>query len=296
MWRGKWVRPGGDTHAIDLPLRLTLVVLLCRPLDPWAISAGVMLLAVLGLVHVPTLRAPLLWLAVTVLAVVHLVVEWPFPDNHHYLLAYWTLGVGLALTLSAPPRALAATARLLIGMTFLLAVLWKALLSPEYRDGRFFAVTLLTDDRFEALVQLAGGLDADQLAQSREYLTPLPEGAELLHPRSLPDGVQFRTLVGLLTWGGLLLELTVAVLWLLPLDRPPTKAMRHATLIAFCMATYALAPVAGFGWLLLSMGVSATAPDQRRLRAAYVGAFGLVLLCAEVPWTSLLLDLRGRGY
>ena len=38
------------------------------------------------------------------------------------------------------------------------------------------------------------------------------------------------------------------------------------------------------------MGLSLTGPRQRLLRGAYVAAFVLVLLYAEVPWAGAALD------
>ena len=46
------------------------------------------------------------------------------------------------LRFTNPASQLARTNRLLLGLVFAFAVLWKAALSPDYRDGRFFAVTL----------------------------------------------------------------------------------------------------------------------------------------------------------
>ena len=163
-----WIVAGGPTEVIDLALRLTLIELLLRPLTPWFVGAFVLLLAVVGLVNVAALRAPALWLALSALVATHVALDWPLPDNHLYLLTYWCLGVGIALKLTAPSRALAHTGRLLLGAAFLFAVVWKAALSPDYRDGRFFAVTLLTDERFADTVQLLGGLSESQLAESRE--------------------------------------------------------------------------------------------------------------------------------
>ena len=66
---------------------------------------------------------------------------------------------------------------------------------------------------------------------------------------------------------------------------------RHVLLLAFCLVTYAFAPVAGFGWLLLVMGAAQTDAGERWLRRAYVVAFLVVLFYSEVPWAGLLLDL-----
>ena len=283
-----WIVPGGPTETVDIALRLTLVAMLLRPMSPWFVGAFVLLLALLGLVGVG-LRAPASWLAMAALIATRLVVEWPLPDNHVYLLAYWCLGVGIALRFAQPSRALARTGRQLLALAFAFAVLWKAVLSTDYRDGRFFAVTLLTDDRFAEAVQLLGGLSAAQLAESREYLTPLAEGAELMDPPQLHATPRFCRLVQAGTWGGLALESAIAVLWLVPIRRRGLLLGRHGAVLLFCLATYAFAPVAGFGWLLLVMGLASTPADQRRIRAAYVSVFCIVLLYAEIPWVPLIL-------
>ena len=58
----------------------------------------------------------------------------------------------------------------------------------------------------------------------------------------------------------------------------------------FCSTTYALAPVAGFGWLIAVMGLAQCRPTQRVARAAYIAVFLLILMYAEVPWTGVLAD------
>jgi hypothetical protein len=279
----------GPTGAIDLALRLTLVELLLRPMGPWFVRAPLLLLSMLGLVSGAWLRAPALWVTLAALVATRVVVEWPLPDNHIYLLAYWCLGVGIALGFADPARLLGRTSRLLLGLVFAFAVLWKAGLSADYRDGRFFAVTLLTDDRFTEAVQLVGGLSDARLAENREYLTPLPEGAELLEPPLLHRPWRFRALVHVSTWGTVAIEALAAGLWLAPVTRRDLLLARHVVVLVFCLSTYAFAPVAGFGWLLVVMALATCAAGDRWLRALYVAAFGLVLLYSEVPWAALAL-------
>ena len=48
-----------------------------------------------------------------------------------------------------------------------------------------------------------------------------------------------------------------------------------------------MAPVAGFGWLLLAMGLAACPMEAWRLRAAYVGCFALLVLHHEISWAGL---------
>ena len=97
-----------------------------------------------------------------------------------------------------------------------MAVLWKAVLSPDYTDGRFFRVTLLTDERFADASLVFGGLSRDQMAGNRAFLEPLPEGAELLHPPEFVEPPRLRAFAAAATWGGLILETLVALSFLLP--------------------------------------------------------------------------------
>ncbi len=52
----------------------------------------------------------------------------------------------------------------------------------------------------------------------------------------------------------------------------------HLARLAFCAGTYALAPVEGFGWLLLALGAAAAPVDATRVRTAYVACFALLML------------------
>jgi hypothetical protein len=65
---------------------------------------------------------------------------------------------------------------------------------------------------------------------------------------------------------------------------------RHAVLLLFCGITYAFAPVAGFGWLLLVMGLAQVAPRQIWFGRAYIAAFVVVIFYDELPWADLMLD------
>jgi len=272
---------------LALALRLTLLEVLLRPAAPWPLRTAMLVPAGLALVSERVLFAPLTWLVLATVTGLRLVVAWPLSDNHAYLLAYWCLGVALAALVPNPDRALAFSARWLIALAFVFAVLWKAFLSPDFLDGRFFRVTLIQDPRFADVAMLLGGLSPDELQQNREYLQPLPEGAELLEPPVLVEPPAFRRLASALTWGGLVLEVTVAAVFLLP-ARP---VLRHAALLLFCVTTYAFAPVAGFGCLLLVLGLAQTGPSASRTRALYVAAFFLVLAYAEAPWAGLLRSL-----
>jgi hypothetical protein len=236
-----------DAHGVpDSVLILTAIILLLRPLDVWWVATFVLAAACLSLLNRAVRRAPVTWIVVALLVSIRIVVVWPLSDNHIYLLAYWCLAIGLALSSTTPSATLSASSRWLLGGAFAMAVLWKAALSPDYVDGRFFRVTLLTDERFADASLVFGGLSREQMAQNRAFLEPLPEGAELLTPPPFVEPPRLRVFAATATWGGLILEGLIALTCLLP-ARGWLDIARHGSLLVFCVTTYALAPVAGFG-------------------------------------------------
>lgn len=287
MWI-RLLRPAGDEGGVpDAVLTLTAIILLLRPLDFSWVAPLVLAAACLSLVLRAVRRAPITWVVVSALVATGIAFAWPLPDNHIYLLSYWCLAIGLALSAPIPAATLATSSRLLLAGAFVMAVAWKALLSPDYVDGRFFRVTLLTDERFADASLVFGGLTRVQMAENRKYLEPLPEGAELLDPPSFVEPPRLRVFATVATYGGLVLESLIAVLCLIPAEGRISVA-RHATILVFCVTTYALAPVAGFGWLIATMGLAQCRPHQRLMRGTYISVFVLILLYAEIPWTGVL--------
>jgi hypothetical protein len=258
---------------MNLPLRLTLAILLLRPIGSGWLRPSLLALAVAGLVLPGALRQPALWLALALLAAWRVVSGWPLADNHAYLLVYWCLAIGLALVAHEPQRALAWNGRALVGLAFACAVLWK-LLSPDYLDGRFFRVALVEDRRLERFATALGGVEREQLLARRAFVGQHVDGAALVRAAP-PEPARLRRLALAATWLTLGLEAAVALAFLAPLGRGAW--LRHALLLAFCASTYAIAPVVGFGWLLLAMGVAQCAPEASRMRVAYLAVFALLI-------------------
>jgi hypothetical protein len=265
---------------MSLALSLTLLDLLLRPIGSGWLRPALLVFAAAGLVLPRARRAPLFWLALAGLAAWRVIEGWPLADNHAYLLAYWLLAAGLALLSREPGLVLAWNARALIGLAFAFAVVWK-LLSPDYLDGRFFRVTLVEDRRLEPFTRWAGGLDDEALRERRSSFGQHVDAPGLTGPAP-PEPARLRTLALAATWSALALEAAVAVAFLAPLGR--CVWLRHALLLLFCATTYAIAPVASFGWLLLAMGVAQCGPDARRTRLAYLGVFAMLVFYSDAPW------------
>ncbi len=93
--------------------------------------------AVIGLIFRPAARSPLLWLGITALLAVNSGVVWYDLFNHHYLIMYACLAMGVALLTKDPAEVLAGTARVVLGLVFLFAVIYKSI-SPDFPNGGFF--------------------------------------------------------------------------------------------------------------------------------------------------------------
>jgi hypothetical protein len=280
--------PGLDA----LVLRGTLLLIVLRPGGPWQIRLGLLMAAGAALLNPRMIQSSWLWLGLALVAGARLFLDWPLPDNHLYLLAYWCLALGLALRSPYPRDAARLSARLLIGGAFAFAVLWKAFLAPDFLDDRFFRVTLLNDPRLSHAALLLGGLSQDELQESRQALAPWPPDVEPLDPPRPFEPPPLRRLATILTWATIALEAVIAVGFMAPL-RPPWTVVRHVSLLGFCVAAYALAPVAGFAWLLLIMGLAVLQEPAPWVRRAYIATAALVLVWAELPWARLARALAG---
>lgn len=285
--RGAARLAGWAAAQADLPLHLTLLTLLLAPVGAWGLRPFVLLLAAAGLLAPAVARSRWTWMALTGLLAIRVVTDWPMSDNHAFLLGYWCLAVCLSRLMPEPAAALAVSARLLVGLSFAFATLWKLVLAPEFLDGTFFRVWLITDNRFEDLALLLGGLSPADLEASRTFLQPpLTLGVE--HYPALVEPPALRRVAGVLTYTTLVLEALIALLFLVPAPAR-WRWLRHVPLLVFCATTYAVAPVASFGWLLLAMSLSVARGDGLRLELAYLACFALLLLHDTIPWAGLFL-------
>ena len=274
-----------EISAFDLALRLTLVNLLLRPVGSWTVRPFTVALAALGLISPGLLRAPMLWLGLTALTGLRVVLDWPLPDNHAYLLFYWCLAVTIALSLGDSGRLLSINARLLIGLVFAFSVLWKLVLSPDFMNGTFFGVTLLTDPRFEGFARVAGGLSAEGYDALREFMRG---GQALYADTGVPEiPPRLAALSTFLTYWTIGIEAAVAVFFFLP-SRLAASGLRDYLLILFCVTTYGVANVDGFGWLLLAMGAAQAGEGRNRVRLLYIAAFILIIFYGYYTFSRLL--------
>ena len=275
-----------SSTALALGLRLTLLALLLRPAGG-ELRPLFMVVAAVGLLSPTQLGRPAIWAALAALASVRVLLDWPLPDNHAYLLAYWCLAVALALWREANPETpLARAATLLIGCVFAFASLWKLVLSPDFLAGDFMRFIWMVDERFELATRWLGGLDSSEIDANRAFLAGVRDG-----PGALVEPVRLRWLTGAATAFTALIEPSIALAYLWPNDRGPAR-YRTPLLLTFCVTTFALAPVVGFAWLLLSME-AVRSGDSRRAQLAVVATFGLVFAYGQAFEAGALEWLLG---
>lgn len=269
-------------------MQLTLLDLLLQPVGPWWLRWGILLLAALGLLRQQLITHSALWLALAALTGLRVIADWPLSDNHAYLLAYWCLACGLAGFSDDPRAALARNARWMIGLAFLWASFWKLVLSGDYSSGVFFRVTMLMDPRLESFARIAGGLSAEQLGNLQDYINVHVDGAALMSADAPEEPRRFMLLAQLAAWWNIILNAAIAIAFLSPVGRGLSR-YRDALLIVFCLVTYAIATVAGFGWLLIAMAVSQTDAANQKLRIVYTAVFAVILLYREIPWADAII-------
>lgn len=283
-WADAFVAPERRFELVGV---MTLLLLLLYSEPIWYLELGVYGLGLAALLYRPLLSKPALWFLLTAFLAVGHIRAWFYIDNHKYLITYWCLAVALALLAREPLDVLRVNARLLIGLAFLLAVVAK-LVSPDYLDGSFFEGLLLSDRRFFGVSTLLGGVPPEALRASELTRMDALALGDVRLPVAMPSTARLVWIAQVLTWWTILIEAAVAVLFLWPEDRGPSR-WRDPTLLAFIITTYPVAPVIGFAWVLTTMGVAQSSRrGYRYWPVFYAASFLLVMLVSYVPATRFL--------
>lgn len=249
-------------------LMLLLTVLLH---SPGPINAAVGIVAVVGVLFRPVTRLPALWLALSVLLAANAALVWFELFNHNYLILYGCLALGIALMTPDPDRVLASTARYLLALVFLFAAFYKAI-SPDFPSGDFFEFTLITDERFRDLAEVIGGLPADAGAANLGAIREWGEGTRPPGVAGLETGPRIGLLADAMAIWTLFIEGAIGVLFLAARTARIGR-FTEIVLLLFVATTYVLAPVVGFGWILLVLGLAQTRLPRRVAHVVYPAVF-----------------------
>jgi hypothetical protein len=261
-----------DWDPLDLVIRLTLVLLLLYAGSEWYERVLMVEFALCALV-VPTLaREPKYWFAVFIvrLLVINL-YRWPYTDNHHYLITYWCLALGVAFSSERPQHVAAINGRLLLGLGFLFAVAWK-LTSWQYLEGTMFHFLLYESPRFAEISRMFGEFER-VVGQPGESATQYM--LELQPAIQLGRGPHFALLAQALTWWTLAVEAAIAI-WFLSAPTGSKSPGRHVALLTFIITTYPFAEVISFAWILIILALADCPLALKKIRITYLALFVLL--------------------
>jgi hypothetical protein len=272
-WREKWRTTFAEIlgqDALDVVCRLTLVILVLHPSAGTGISWYQKVVTVpwctAAFIYPPWQRSPWFWLPLAIFRFVSVnSYDWAYANNHDCLTTYWCLAIACSLWLKDPMAAVAYNGRLLIGLVFLVATLWK-LSSPEYMSGKMFEYLLYHDNRFFEIARVFGDLtlrvgELDHVVYNKM--------AALSESISLRDDRFYRVLAKVLTWWTILIEGTIAILFLVKRSHK-WAIFGDLALLLFAVTTYPMVGVYSFAWLLSVLGLAQCPLEYRRLRFVYM--------------------------
>jgi len=282
----------GNRQVFNLVSKMTLLLLILHTDRFLYLRIPVTILSIAGLLYSPLVRKARFWFAITlVLGFAHW-LNWYMIFNHKYLMTYWCLALGCSQLAPNPRRALAANARLLIGLCFFFATLWKSI-SPDFLDGSFLHFSLLDDPRFKSVSVLLGGMRAETFQRNKEAISSLSRYDSTLNVVQLQDTPRVIWLARFLTWWTIGVEGLIAIAFLCPEGRLISK-WRDVVLILFLLSTYPIADVIGYGWLLAIMGLAQSTFTFKYSRPSYLLAF-LVLPIYEFPLGQFVQLVLGHS-
>jgi hypothetical protein len=194
-------------------------------------------------------------------------------------LSFWAANRVYSITFSA---------RVLIGLCFAFATLWK-LLIPEFLDGTFFHFTFLTDERFFGFSELIAGVTSDSRAMNMESYRLLNNSASREEFVYLTGTSIIPPLSIFMAYWTVLLEGWIAIAFLSPAGSKISK-WRDIPLFIFMLTTYPIATVRGFATLLAVLGFAQCYKENEHMRVIYLAVFILVPLFS-LPFERVLIEL-----
>lgn len=269
-----------DGDQVDLVLRLTALLAMANAVKPFAPKIVVALMMGATLFSRTLLRSRGWWLMVTFFVVSTTSMRWYTADNHKWLWGYWLFACAIAAGErgDVARRVLAFNGRWLMGLCMLAATIWK-IVGWQYFDGSFFVYTLHFDSRF-AIVTQQLGQPGHAYQDARQAFGRV---ASSLQPQSVTHTQAMLAFALFACYWTIFIE----ALWSLAFCSTRPRWLhdkRDLVALVFIATTYFLAPVHGFGSLLVVMGLAQCPVDKWRTRLGYLAA--LVMLHVAYPWTQ----------
>lgn len=272
-----------NASPLDLTLRATLAMLLFSRWvlgDDWLYFTPLLMLAGVGLVVPGFYKSRVLWYGIAACMVLKTIDHWWVQDNHLFLLTLLCLAIAIALAFESSKEVLAQNGRLLLGISFFFAVVWKCFLSPDYMSGAYFHYSILTDNRFSEEAAILANLSPETVNENvREVFEVVTQRKSV---GTLKTSQAARRAGQVITWHTAIIEALLALTFLWP--RPGlVRRSRNLVFLAFAWTTYLAAPVITFGWTLSILCIAQTENEERRGRFLLVMTLPLLFAYKHVP-------------
>lgn len=265
-------------------LRLTLVLVLLHGASSAFIEMPIRILAILLLAFPALLGRKELWWSAAGLLALGNALQWYSIDNHKYLINYWVVACAMSMHQPEPAVYLRVNSRVLVGLVFVAAALWKVF-GGEYFDGSFMYLTFLTDARLERLAAAISDQPIEAFRRGTDALRLIGQlGIEQVAV-PLVGSATVKSIALIVSMSGLVYESLVALTHVLPTNR--LYYLRHILLIGFILITYLLLPVSGFAFMLMVAGLAQCRDESSGLKMGYMFVFAGVQF-TRIPWQQLL--------
>lgn len=275
-----------DVNRIDIVTIMSVLLVLQH--SPEIPTTWISVIAFAGLLVPSIRRSGLYWIFIAIYrGVVQFPNDWALIDNHQYLITWWCLGLGLTLFALDRDKAIAVTSRLLLGLCFLFATLWK-LRSPDFLNGNYFAWTFATDRKFRAFAETILGLPTGAQATNLKAKALLDLG-DVGSVESIITSSILHTAARITALYTLIIEGSLAIAFLVP-QRFRLASWAPWILLTFILTVYPIRPVVGFALLLIVLSIASQEKSNRSWLPIATTLFILIPIFSEF---SSLLDALG---
>ena len=279
-------------EKIDWVVILTLIYLIFYTNYPTPIKMIHLFIGTWGVLLFKFSKHYLYWAAISLIQIYYLYNNRFGADNHKYLFAYWVFALTFSFYYGRKNKKilnqlLEHNSKWLIGLTMAFAIFWKTY-TPDYLNGQFMAFTLIDDNRFLFLVKLLTNLPPDYLELIDFQIFGIKHsflGFSSPHLYNVYFLGQVKSLGLLFTWWVYLIELLIAVLFLLP-EKFKLNKIRTYLLLGFILTTYVFLGVIGFGWLLIILGLAQVNNKNKHLINYFLVAFILIKIFTFLPFQN----------
>ena len=276
--------------SIDLALKISLVLFLFSEWvggEDWQYKTPIIAQSGLALVLPGLHKHKIIWVLLALIFIIKTIDNWWVQDNHLFVNTYWAVTVAFALSFKEVPKVLAENARIMLGLVFLFATIWK-FLSPDFISSAYFHYTFLTDVRFMEETKIVAGLSRADIVSNISAMSKIASESEAVS-NTLQSNASIAMAAKFVTWHTIMIESLLAILFLIPL-RFKLSRYRNYLLILFALTTYLAMPIHSFAWLLIAVCISQTRKHEKIDRALLIVCLPVMLAYKYVPFMQWIAD------